>query len=86
MDTPPTLRLTPLHDFGDAIREALTAVPTSAARALFIAVLAVLLIWVLRLPRERTRPAEGEPAGWSSNLKLWAALALVIQITIYLIF
>lgn len=86
MDPPPPLLRTPLHGFGDVIREALAGVPVTAARALFIAVLCVLLIWVLRLPRERVRPPRETPAGWSSNLKLWAAVALTIQILIYLVF
>ena len=87
MDSPSApLRRTFLHDFGDALREALAAVPTPAARALFIALLCLLLLWVLRLPRDRVRPPRDTPAGWSSNLKLWAVVALTIQILIYLVF
>lgn len=88
MDTPaaPPLARTPLHDFGDALRDVFTAVPVTTVRWLFIALLLGLLIWVVTLPRDRVRPPVEAGAGWSSNLKLWAAVALVIQIGIYLIF
>jgi hypothetical protein len=79
-------RSTLLHHAGDAIRAAFSAVPSPVARAFFVGALVILLIWVLCLPKHRTRPREGEPGGWSANLKLWAAVALTIQITIYLIF
>lgn len=75
-----------LHHVGDAIRAACSAVPPPVARAFFVGALAILLIWVLTLPGRRTRPPAGEPGGWSANLKLWAAVALTIQIAIYLIF
>ena len=75
--------MTPLHQFGNAIREMLTAVPLSWARALFIAVPVLLLLWVLMLPRSETAPPDGETRDRWSDLKIWAALALVIQIVIY---
>ncbi|MCB1086613.1 MAG: hypothetical protein KDM63_06180 [Verrucomicrobiae bacterium] len=80
------LRLTLLHHAGSAIRGWLTAVSPAESRAIFVVLLVGLLLWVLRLPRERVCPPGDEPAGWSSNLKLWAALALAIQIVIYLTF
>ncbi|MCP5539877.1 MAG: hypothetical protein H7A53_13545 [Akkermansiaceae bacterium] len=81
--------MTPLHYFGGAIRDAMTAVPMIWVRALFVGLLLALLAWVLCLPRGRVTPpgaADAEARGWSSNLKLWAALALGLQIAIYLIF
>jgi hypothetical protein len=80
------LKTTLLHRFGDALRDLLTAVPIPAVRALFVLLLVTLLVWVIRLPRERVRPPEGIEAGWSANLKLWAAIALGIQAVIYLVF
>ena len=38
--------------------------------------------WVLSLPRSETTPP-GRDSGWDANLKLWAAVALLIQIAIY---
>lgn len=88
MDTPAAAPLarTPLHELGDAIRGVFTSVPVTAVRWLFIALLLALLIWVVTLPRDRVRPPAEAGAGWSANLKLWAAIALAIQIGIYLIF
>ena len=77
--------MTPLHWFGDLVRNAMLAVPMGVVRAIFVGLLLALLVWVLRLPKERVRPPEGERAGWSSNLKLWAAIALVLQVLIYLL-
>lgn len=76
------LRSTPLHDFGGLVREALLHVPLWGARALFIALPALVLLWVLRLPREETTdPAAADGRG--SNLKWGAAVALCVQIAIY---
>ena len=77
--------MTPLHHIGDFFRQLVLAVPLPLARAIFVLVLVVLLIWIIRLPSERVRPPENEQGGWASNLKLWAALAIVLQILIYLI-
>ena len=75
--------MTPLHYIGDALREFFLMIPLPVAHVLFLALSAALLVWVLRLPREETTdPEGGGPAG---NLKVWAAVALVIQIVIYLV-
>lgn len=73
--------MTPLHALGNALRDLLSQIPLSAVRVIFVLLLVVLLIWVLSLPRSETRPP-GEPR-WDANLKLWAAIALLIQIAIY---
>ena len=76
--------MTPLHSIGEEVREVLLSVPLWGARALFIALPAVVLLWVLRLPREET--AQIGPNGVAgANLKWGAAVALVIQIAIYAI-
>ncbi len=74
--------MTPLHDFGNLLRDLLLRVPLPAARALFVALPAVLLVWVLLLPREETRPLEPNPPA-AADLRWWAAGALAIQIAIY---
>ncbi len=74
--------MTPLHQFGELLRQSLTAVPLSWVRLFFVATLLALLIWVMLLPTEQTTP-EGGAKRWDENLKLGAALALIIQIVIY---
>lgn len=74
--------MTPLHEIGTFIRELMAGIPMPVARTLFVALPVVLLVWVLRLPRERTTPENGT-GGRSENLKYGAAAALLIQIAIY---
>ncbi len=74
--------MTPLHTLGKLVRQAFLAVPLSAARLLFVGLLVAILIWVVTLPAAATRPASPRPH-WSENLKIWAAVALLIQIVIY---
>ena len=76
--------MTPLHTLGELLRNALGSIPLGLVRLLFVGSLVVLLIWVLRLPREETSPPGGRRR-WDENLKLSASLALVIQIVIYLV-
>ena len=76
--------MTPLHQIGEAIRQALLQIPLGAARALFLLFLGALLAWVLLLPRNQTiRPNAQGKVPLSENLKLWAALSLVLQLIIY---
>ncbi|MCA9178879.1 MAG: hypothetical protein KDB14_30660 [Planctomycetales bacterium] len=75
--------MTPLHYIGDFLRAALGAVPLTLVRALFVGTLIALLVWVLRLPAEATSPPGGAKR-WDENLKVGAAVALVLQILIYL--
>jgi hypothetical protein len=74
--------VTPFHAIGDFFRELFGRVPLPAVRVLFVAVPVLLLLWVLLLPREAVTPPE--PRGrWDENLRLWAGLALLIQVLIY---
>ncbi|MEQ9408931.1 MAG: hypothetical protein RIK87_14435 [Fuerstiella sp.] len=75
--------MTPLHQLGEFLRESLDVVPLAAVRVLFVGTLVGLLIWVLRLPRSATTPADG-PQRWDENLKVGASAAVLIQIVIYL--
>ena len=74
--------MTPLHDFGKLLRQALHAIPLLWVKLLFVASLVGLLIWVLRLPQSATTPPGGAKR-WDENLKIGAALTLAIQILIY---
>lgn len=74
--------MTPLHLIGRLLRGALLRVPLPLVHGLFLAVPVLLLIWVLRLPRSETAPAEST-GRWGENLKLGASVALILQILIY---
>jgi hypothetical protein len=76
--------MTPLHHVGVWVRELLAGIPLPMVQVLFVGALVVLLVWVLRLPAERTTSAAA--AGRRRDLRPWAALALVIQILIYSFF
>ena len=77
--------MTPLHQFGELIRGLFLQVPLGVARGLFILLLAGLLVWVLTLPKAQTTPAKERPT-LGENLKIWAAISLVVQIFIYSFF
>jgi hypothetical protein len=74
--------MTILHQIGDSLRNLLLAVPLAWARGLFVGSLLALFLWVMTLPRSETSPPRGATR-WDENLKLWAGIALVIQIAIY---
>jgi hypothetical protein len=74
--------MTPLHQFGEFLRQSLQMIPMPAVRVLFVASLVALLLWVLRLPPSATTPPGGARR-WDENLKVGASVALVIQILIY---
>ena len=76
--------MSPLHYLGNFLRELLGQIPLGVARALFVAALAALLLWVLSLPGHQVKPP-GPSGPLSENLRIWAAVALLIQITIYLL-
>ena len=76
--------MTPLHEIGDWLRGMLLLIPMGVVRGLFVALPALLILWVLRLPRAATTPQETESRPLD-NLKLWAVLALLIQVAIYLV-
>ena len=75
--------MTPLHQFGELLRQTLGSIPLEWVRALFVGTLLIVLLWVLRLPKSATSPADNSPPRWDSNLKLSAGAALIIQIVIY---
>ncbi|MCF7764786.1 MAG: hypothetical protein K9N62_14035 [Verrucomicrobia bacterium] len=75
--------MSPLHHIGNFLREALLQVPLGVARALFVLLMLTLLIWVLTLPRAEVT-APDRPYRLSENLRVWAAIALGIQVLVYL--
>jgi hypothetical protein len=74
--------MTPLHVWGEFIRRLLLSVPLPVVRILFILVPLALLVWVLFLPKKEVTQREGS-GSLGGNLKLWAAIALLIQILLY---
>ena len=77
---------TPLHQFGEMLRNLMISIPMPVVRCLFIAFFVALIIWVIRLPKHRYTPPNEEIKGWSSNLKIWALIALGLQVVIYIVF
>lgn len=73
---------TPLHTVGKFFRELSAQVPLSVVRVVFIAIPTLLLVWVLVLPRTATTPPQAT-GRFGENLKLGAAVALILQIIIY---
>ncbi len=74
--------MSPLRSVGDFIRELFLAVPLEVARLLFVLLPALLLIWVFCLPRTETTAAATSRHS-CRNLKIWAILALALQVVIY---
>ena len=74
--------MSPLHHVGEFLRELLLAIPMPVVRALFLAVPLILLAWVLLLPRKQVTAPDGE-AGRGGNLRIWAVLALALQVLVY---
>ena len=76
--------MTPLHQFGEALRNLMLTIPLPGVRGLFLLTLGVLLIWVLCLPTAAVTPPGGAKR-WDENLKIGAAVALLLQIAVYAI-
>jgi len=74
--------MTPLHYIGEWLREALLLIPMGIVRALFVALPIVLILWVLSLPRTATTPP-GDHGRPYENMKIYAVMALLIQVLIY---
>jgi hypothetical protein len=74
-----------LHTVGDQLRELFASIPLPVVRWVFLAVPVLLLVWVLLLPRRAVTPPTGT-GRWDENLRLWAAVTLIMQIIIYSIF
>ncbi len=77
--------MTPLHHFGQWVRDLLMQIPMPVVRGVVIAFFAGILCWVWSLPRERTVPIDRMPR-WDEKLKWVATVALGAQIIIYGVF
>lgn len=75
--------MTPLHHFGELLRNSLLAVPLPLVRAAFLALPVGLCLWVLSLPRSAVTAPDAADGRGGANLRPWALLALVIQIVVY---
>ncbi len=76
------MKSTPLHWIGESVRDLLLLVPLPMVRVLFLTLLAVVLLWILSLPRRETTAPESDGRS-GANLKVGAAIALVMQLAIY---
>jgi hypothetical protein len=72
--------MTPLHRLGDAVRALLVGVPLPAAKTLFLALPALLLVWVIL-----RKPDADDPPGRARAVRVWAAVALALQCLVYLL-
>jgi hypothetical protein len=77
--------MTLFHWIGDTLRQQLDQVPLSVARWLMIGLFLAMMFWIVQLPSTVTNPTN-RPAKWTSDLKIWAWLTLLIQIVIYSVF
>ena len=66
---------------GDRLRDVFLQVPMWVARSLFLALLFGLMVWVVQMPKSATTPRADSP--WHEDLRVWAWLALVIQMFAY---
>ncbi len=77
--------MTFLHWIGDALRQLFEQVPLSVAKWLLIGQFLALIFWVVQLRSSETTPQDHQ-SKWYEDLKIWAWLALMMQIVIYGIF
>jgi hypothetical protein len=62
-----------------------TAPGPSLGKWVFVAALALLLLWLVLMPRRLIGQASGVPPWWR-NVRIWAIVVTVIQICIYAFF
>lgn len=77
--------MTFLHLIGDTLRLQLERVPLSVARWLLIGVFLILMFWVVQLRSSEATPHDRQ-SKWYEDLRIWAWLALMMQIVIYSVF
>jgi hypothetical protein len=59
--------------------------PRSLGKWVFVAALALLLVWLILMPRQLIGQAEGAPPWWR-NVRVWAIVVCVIQMFVYACF
>ena len=77
--------MTFLHWIGETLRLQLERVPLSVARWLLIGVFLVLMFWVVQLRSSEATPSDRQ-SKWYEDLRIWAWLALMMQVIIYSVF
>lgn len=70
-----------LIEIGEHLRHAFLQIPLWVARALFLGVFFGLMVWIVQLPKSATTPRADAP--WHEDLRVWAWLALVLQLAAY---
>ena len=70
-----------LHWIGDQLRQSFVAIPLWAAKGLFLGLLFGLMVWIVQIPKSAATPHAS--AAWHEDLRLWAWLALLIQMFVY---
>jgi len=59
--------------------------PRSLGKWVFVAALALLLLWLILMPRQLIGQTEGVPPWWR-NVRVWAIVVCVIQMFVYACF
>lgn len=52
-------------------------------KCLYVAVFALLIVWLVLIPRERLGHAEGAPRWWK-NVRVWGILIAATQMLVYM--
>jgi hypothetical protein len=61
------------------------AQPGSPGKWVFVGALALLLVWLLAMPRGLIGQEEGPPPWWR-NVRVWAVVVCTIQMLVYMVF
>ena len=77
--------MTLFHWIGNTLRNQFDQIPLSTARWMMIGLFLALMFWIVQLPSTATNPTD-RPPRWTSDLKIWAWLALLFQVLIYSVF
>jgi hypothetical protein len=70
-----------LYWIGEQLRTAFLQIPLWVAKGLFLGVFFALMIWIVQLPKSATTPQPN--SAWHEDLRIWAWLALLIQLFVY---
>ena len=57
----------------------------SLGKLVFVGALALLLVWLIAMPRGLIGQEEGPPPWWR-NVRVWAVVVCTVQMLVYMIF
>jgi hypothetical protein len=77
--------MNPLQYVGHQLRELFLLIPMWVVQGLFIAVPLLLMIWIIRQPEAAATPP-GHSHRWDEDLRVWAWVALALQVVLYCVF